>query len=50
MTIWILIVYLSGSPNAFTMQEFDGLPACELAGSKVYELTGRNARWTCVKK
>lgn len=54
MTIWVLMVYIQlyagDTHQTLIMQEFDGRESCEVAGAKVYELSGRKARWTCVRK
>lgn len=53
MTIWVLIVYLqayNGIPQSVAMQEFNGQKNCQIAGTKLWELSGRKAIWSCVEK
>lgn len=51
MSTFILLVYLKTfhSP-VITMQEFESQATCQAAGTKIWELSGREALWSCMKK
>lgn len=54
MGAFVLIVYLKAATNfaaaAVTMQEFESQATCQAAGTKLWELSGREALWSCMKK
>lgn len=51
--MWVLVVYLTfvtaNEPRAL-MQEFDSQKTCQAAGNRMWELSGRTAKWSCMKK
>lgn len=51
MGAYILIIYLKTfhSP-VITMQEFASSQTCQAAGNRVWELSGREAMWSCLPK
>lgn len=53
MGTWVLIVYMHSfvyRAPALAMQEFETQATCQAAGTKIWELTGREALWSCMKK
>lgn len=54
MGAYILIIYLKAAANfgaaAITMQEFASSQTCQAAGTRVWELSGREAMWSCLPK
>lgn len=53
MGAFVLIVYLKLAYNlapTMAMQEFDSKETCQAAGTKLWELSGRETNWSCIKK
>jgi hypothetical protein len=51
MYILIVVMGLGLSHSQTTVfQEFSSKETCQSAGAKVWELSGREARWSCVSK
>ena len=48
--IVVMLVTSNNSAHNVSMQEFSSKEACQAAGTKVWELTGREAKWSCVSK
>lgn len=53
MGAWVLIAYMHSviyKAPAMSMQEFETQATCQAAGTKLWELSGREVLWACVKK
>jgi len=51
--MWVLLVVFinySNSNAAISMQEFSSQETCQAAGTKLWELSRQQARWSCVKQ
>jgi len=47
--MWILLVFVANY-GAVGMQEFDSQHSCQVAGARLWELSGHRANWSCVQK
>lgn len=53
MGTWVLLVYMHSvvyRAPAIAMQEFESQATCQAAGTKLWELSGRETNWSCIKK
>ena len=49
--MWVLLMYLhlNGAPTIAT-QEFESQQTCQAAGARMYEFSGHELKWSCLKK
>ena len=52
--MWVLLVYVVTQgpivePQVH-MQEFESRQTCQAAGARMWELSGRTLKWSCMKK
>jgi hypothetical protein len=51
--MWVLLVFVMNFNNSVptvAMQEFESQQSCQLAGARLWELSGRRTNWSCVQK
>lgn len=52
--MWVLLVYvITKGPidePQVVMQEFENRQTCQAAGTRMWELSGRTVKWSCMKK